>query len=67
LRRDYGVRSEWSGDLLRVSGKGIRGELTVGERDVRVTATLGLIARPFRNQLRQEIERELDRSLSHPA
>ncbi len=64
LRDDYRVRSEWSGDRLRVRGAGITGELTVGERDVRVTASLGLLARPFRTQLQQEIERHLDRTLS---
>ena len=67
LRDEYRVRSEWSGDRLRVRGAGIKGELTVGERDVRVTASLGLLARPFRNQLHQEIERELDLALSPPA
>ena len=29
LRDDFRVRSEWDGDQLRVSGKGIRGELTL--------------------------------------
>lgn len=67
LKREYRVRSEWKGDHLRVSGSGIRGELTLLESAVRVTASLGLLARPFRNQLRQEIEKELDRALSHPA
>ncbi|MEL6616554.1 MAG: polyhydroxyalkanoic acid system family protein, partial [Bacteroidota bacterium] len=67
LKREFRVRSEWTGDRLRVSGSGIRGELTLLDAAVRVTASLGLLARPFRNQLRQEIEKELDRALSHPA
>ncbi|OZC02207.1 polyhydroxyalkanoic acid system family protein [Rubricoccus marinus] len=67
LKDEYRIRSEWSGDQLRVRGAGVKGELAVGEHDVRVTASLGLLARPFRNQLHREIERELDRALSHPA
>ena len=67
LERDYGVAHEWAGDRVRVKGHGIRGELTVGEADVRVTASLGLLARPFRRQLQREIEAELARALPHPA
>ena len=67
LRDEYRVRSEWVGDRMRVSGKGVRAELMLLDAAVRVTASLGLLARPFRNQLRQEIEKELDRSLSPSA
>ena len=67
LRREYRVRAEWAGDRLRVSGKGIRGELALLPDAVHLTASLGLVMRPFRNQLHHAIERELDRALPHPA
>ena len=61
LRREYGVATEWEGDSVRVSGRGVRGRLDARPEVVRVTASLGLAARPFRRALRREIERELDR------
>ena len=61
LRAEYGVRSEWKGDALHVTGRGIDGRLDAGPETVRVTAKLGLLARPFAGPLRREIERELDR------
>ena len=61
LRAEYGVRSWWDGPALHVAGRGIDGRLDPGPDTVRVTATLGLLARPFAGPLRREIERELDR------
>ncbi|MDT0631850.1 polyhydroxyalkanoic acid system family protein [Rubrivirga sp. S365] len=60
LRREYGVTAEWEGDSIRLDGRGVRGRLDAQPTAVRVTASLGLAARPFRRALRREIERELD-------
>jgi len=67
LAAEYGVQSAWSGDTLRVQGRGIKGALEALPTAVRVTASLGLAARPFRRALRREIERELDRVAPLPA
>ena len=67
LREDLGATTEWSGDALRVRGRGVKGEIAVSDAVVRVTASLGLLARPFRNTLQREIEQQLDRTLSQPA
>ena len=61
LRAEYGVRSQWKGDTLHVTGRGIGGRLDAGPGTVRVTAKLSLLARAFAGPLRREIERELDR------
>ena len=58
---EFGVRSAWSGDTRRVEGRGVKGAHEALPTVVRVTASLGLVARPFKAALRREIERELDR------
>lgn len=63
LRRDYGVSTRWDGDSVHVEGRGITGRLDAAPDTVRVTARLGLAARPFRRALEREIQRELDREL----
>ncbi|MEM6326743.1 MAG: polyhydroxyalkanoic acid system family protein [Bacteroidota bacterium] len=67
LRSEFRATAAWDGDVLRVSARGVKGEIAVSESLVRVTARLGLAARPFRNLLRREIEQQLNRSLSQPA
>lgn len=66
LRDDFGVTTEWHGDVLHVGGHGIDGRLTVTDGAVDVHARLGLLARPFRRRLHDEIEEELDRTLATP-
>lgn len=61
LRDEFGVSAHWEGDAIHVEGRGVRGRLEAGPDEVRVVASLGLAARPFRRLLRREIERELDR------
>ena len=61
LRREFGVTTRRDGDTVYVEGRGVRGRLDAGPEALRVEATLGLAARPFRRLLRREIETELDR------
>ena len=67
LGAEYGVRPRWDGDVLRVKGRGFSGALEATESAVRVTATLGLLMRPFRSAIQAEIERHLDRHVGTPA
>ena len=61
LRREFGVSTRREGDTVFVEGRGVKGRLEAGPAAVRVEASLGLAARPFRRLLRREIEAELDR------
>ncbi|MEO0556954.1 MAG: polyhydroxyalkanoic acid system family protein [Bacteroidota bacterium] len=67
LVAEFGVRTSWTGDILRVEGRGVKGALEAQPTVVRVTASLGLVARPFRRALHREIVRELDRLAPLPA
>lgn len=66
LHADFGVDSEWQGDVLHVGGHGVTGRLVAGDDTVEVVARLSFVARPFRKRLLREIERELDRALLSP-
>ena len=60
LQSQFGVRTAWEGDTLRLDGKGVTGALVASDDAVRVTADLGLPLRPLRRSLQREIERQLD-------
>lgn len=64
LRQEFGVTTRRDGDTIHVEGRGVQGRLDAGPDVVRVVASLGLAARPFRRLLQREIERELDRLAS---
>ena len=45
---------------LQIKGAGVDGKLTLGDSDVLVSVSLGLLASPFKNVLRNEVQRFLD-------
>ena len=61
LRRELGVETRREGETVFVEGRGVEGRLEAGPDTVRVEASLGLRARPFKRLLLREIEGELDR------
>ncbi len=69
LRGEPGVsfRSHWEGDTLVASGRGFDARVHAGPDAVRVTADLGLVLRPLRGTLRQQVERYLDRYVGSAA
>lgn len=60
LESTHGVRARWSGDSVRIKGAGVDGTLTLTDADLLVDVQLGLMASPFKNVLRQEVQRYLD-------
>jgi putative polyhydroxyalkanoate system protein len=61
LREEFGVATRREGETVYVEGRGVTGHLHAGPHALRVEASLGLRARPFKRLLRREIEAELDR------
>ena len=60
LESTHGVRARWNGDSVRIKGAGVDGTLTLSDADLTVDVQLGLMASPFKNALRQEVQRYLD-------
>lgn len=63
LERDYGVDARWDGDVLRIAGRGVKGDVVATDTELRVQASLSMMMRPLRGALTREIERTLDEAL----
>jgi putative polyhydroxyalkanoate system protein len=60
LSRDYGMTSEWDGNVLRFHRTGVTGELIVDRRHVELRAKLGFLLAPFRHRIEEQIHRNFD-------
>jgi len=60
LARRFDVRYDWEGDRLRFSRSGAKGELVVSSHTIEVNLTLGLLLRPLRSRIEEEIHNHLD-------
>jgi putative polyhydroxyalkanoate system protein len=61
LTAEYGVRSDWHGNVLRLHRSGIDGQIDVTDSEVRLNVTLSFLLRPFEGKFVADIERDLDR------
>ena len=73
LTEKHGLAFSWEGDrLLRVSGKGVKGNIRIEDSLVRVDLDLSMLLTPFkgkiesrlREQLRLNVEAKTDEQLS---
>lgn len=56
----FDVRYEWQGGTLHFSRSGVTGQLSVTPSTIDVELSLGLLLRPLRSRIEQEIHRHLD-------
>lgn len=59
MKTRAGFVGEWSGDTYAVT-RPAKGQLTVSDKDVRIELVLGLVLRPMRREIEQEIRAALD-------
>lgn len=59
------VEYAWEGDVLRFSRPGVDGSIEVGDSEVNVVVKLGLIFRPLRPIIEQQIDEYLEKHLNH--
>jgi putative polyhydroxyalkanoate system protein len=64
LANKFGVQSEWQGDRLVLQHNGITGHLDISETDLRVRIELGMMLRPFKSKIENEIETRIDRVIT---
>ncbi len=60
LEREYGVRSKWSDNSVRIKGAGVDGELSYADGLIDVSVKLGLLTSMFEGKLKREVQRYLD-------
>lgn len=60
LAQRFDVDYAWDGDTLRFKRSGASGQLVVSPTLIQVSLSLGLLLRPLKGRIEQEIHRHLD-------
>ena len=60
MEREFGMTSEWDGNVLRFTRSGVTGELVVGRSHVELHAKLGFLLAAFRGRIEEQIHRNFD-------
>ncbi|WP_417530090.1 polyhydroxyalkanoic acid system family protein [Marinobacter lipolyticus] len=60
LSRQFDVNYQWEGDVLRFKRSGVKGQLTIDHNDLHIHLELGMLLRPFKSRIEQEIHAQLD-------
>jgi len=60
LSREFDLKYEWQGDHLDFKRSGVKGNLKIHEREIHVHLELGMMLRPFKGRIEQEINSQLD-------
>ena len=61
LSSEFGMTSEWDGDVLRFNRSGVHGELRVSRDEVHLDARLGLLLSAFKPKIEEHINDNFDR------
>ncbi|WP_372957045.1 polyhydroxyalkanoic acid system family protein [Marinobacter sp.] len=60
LSRKFDVDYEWDGDLMRFRRSGVKGHLDISPSELHVHLELGMMLRPFKGRIEEEIHNQLD-------
>ena len=61
LAQEYGMTSEWDGNVIRFNRSGVHGELKVAKDVVVLNAKLGFLLAAFRHRIEEHINDNFDR------
>lgn len=60
LSEQFDVNYQWEGDLLKFKRSGVKGQMTLNHADLHIHLELGMMLRPFKSRIEQEINSQLD-------
>jgi putative polyhydroxyalkanoate system protein len=60
LGRKFGLSGKWTGNTLHFDRPGVTGSLTITDKDLHLTVTLGFLLKAMRGSLERAIVQELD-------
>jgi len=60
LAEEYNAKYKWKGDDLEFTSTGVKGKLHLGEDEVAIDVTLGMMMRPFKSKIEKGLRAELD-------
>jgi putative polyhydroxyalkanoate system protein len=61
LGRKFDLKGAWKGDVLHFERPGVTGSLAITDKDLRLTATLGLFLKAMRGSIESAVVAELDK------
>jgi len=61
LGRKFGLRGDWSGNVMNFERPGVTGSLAVDEKDLRLTVSLGFLLKAMRGSIEGAVNEELDK------
>ena len=60
LSSQFDVHYQWEGDHLKFKRSGVKGHLNITPKDLHIHLELGMMLRPFKSRIEQEIHSQLD-------
>ena len=63
LSSQFDLNYQWEGDHLKFKRSGVKGHLNITGDDLHVHLELGMLLRPFKSRIEQEIHSQLDQIL----
>ena len=63
LSIQFDLNYQWEGDHLKFKRSGVKGHLNITGDDLHVHLELGMLLRPFKSRIEQEIHSQLDQIL----
>lgn len=63
LSSQFDLDYQWEGDHLKFKRSGVKGHLNITANDLHVHLELGLLLRPFKAKIEDEIHNQLDQVL----
>lgn len=63
LADKYSIKSEWSGDTVKLTGSGVTGTVSVLDDLIKIEVEIGLLMSAFSGTIKGEIEKALDKAL----
>ncbi|MDR9424519.1 MAG: polyhydroxyalkanoic acid system family protein [Pseudomonadota bacterium] len=61
LSRKFDMQYHWDGDQLKFERSGVKGRVDIAETDLHIRIELGMMLRPFKPKIEEEIQNRLDR------
>jgi putative polyhydroxyalkanoate system protein len=59
LGERFGLRGEWDGDTLRFSRSGVSGFLRIGEEELHLSVTLGMLLKALKSPIERAVGAQL--------
>jgi putative polyhydroxyalkanoate system protein len=60
LSSKFDMDYHWEGDVMKFKRSGVKGQLDLSSDDIHVHLELGMMLRPFKSRIEQEIHSQLD-------